>query len=222
MASALTLELRASTKFPQTTAAQLENAGSPEAVPGPIMPVGNVPWVLDVFGGNKELVPVHRSSVALDNDKDPSIAGGLIAGPLDNARMTTEISGTTARTPVHTSTPVFFVYLGNDSETDSAAPGMVAGWAVMRLVVDKDRRLLSTVQFTQLTGTAKRSDGQLEVVTEKLPKGWLKISPNAPLPPGEYALLPVMRQPNAFSTSVFDFKVDPDSANAKDAFTSEH
>ena len=234
--SALTLKLRASTPrvqttatsvqttatSVQTTAAQLGDAAFPEGVPAPNMPVGNLPWVLDVFDGNKELVPVHRSSVQLDSHNGSNIAGALIAGPIYQSRFTTEISGNTARTPVHTSTPVFFVYVGDESESGPAAPSVVAGWAVMRLVVDKDRRLLSTVQFTQLTDNAKRSDGQLEVTTEKLPRGWLKISPSAPLTPGEYALLPVMRQTNAFSTSVFDFKVDPESANAKDAFTSEH
>ncbi len=93
----------------------------------------------------------------------------------------------------------------------------MAGWALVHAIVDKDRRLLSTVKFTQLTGNAKRNDTQVEVETEKLPDGWLKITPKTPLPAGEYALEPVMKQENAYSLRVYDFRFDPSAENDPDA-----
>ena len=93
----------------------------------------------------------------------------------------------------------------------------MAGWAIVHAILDKDRRLLSTVKFTQLSGNAKRNDTQVEVETEKLPDGWLKITPKEQLLAGEYALEPVMKQENAFSLLVYDFRLDPSAENDPDA-----
>lgn len=90
-------------------------------------------------------------------------------------------------------------------------------YAIVRATPDKDRRVFAQIRFTQLTGNAKRNDGQVETATERLPDGWLKIKPTTPLAPGEYALTPVPKAQNAFATVVFDFQVDPAAANDTDA-----
>ena len=92
----------------------------------------------------------------------------------------------------------------------------MAGWAIVHAIVDKDRRLLSTVKFTQLTGDAKRNDAQIEIEVKELPGGWLEITPKDQMPYGEYALEPVMKQENAYSLSVYDFRVDPFADNDSD------
>jgi hypothetical protein len=115
---------------------------------------------------------------------------------------------------LHSGTPVFYLHFDQDPDAGQTS---MAGWAVVHAIADKDRRLLSTVKFTQLTGTAKRNDTQVELDTEKLPNGWLKITPRQPLPPGEYALEPVMRQENAYSLMVYDFRLDPSAENDADA-----
>ena len=192
--------------------------GSVEAAPGLTIPRRGLPWAVDTFEEKKELVPVHPSAVQLNQHKGANATGGLLAGPFYKAKMTTELAGASARTAIHSGSPVFFVPIPDEADPDSAGQPMM-GWAVMHVVVVQDHRMLSTIKFTQLTGNAKRSDGQVEVTTEKLPHGWLKITPITPLAPGEYALLPVPAQANAFSTSVYDFKVDPEAPNASDAVT---
>jgi len=86
--------------------------------------------------------------------------------------------------------------------------------------VNNGHRILSQVRFTQLTGNAKRSDDQIDATVEKLPDGWLKITPKVPLIPGEYAILPVPRIAGHFSTVVFDFTVDPKAPNSSEAHSS--
>ena len=157
---------------------------------------------------------MHSSAVQVNNHKGGNIAGGLLAGPFYKAKMTTEIQGRAARTVIHTATPVFYLHF--DQEPDSGQSAM-AGWAIVHALVDNDRRLLSTVKFTQLTGNAKRNDTQVEIATESLPDGWLKITAKGPLPPGEYALEPVMKQENAYSLMVYDFRLDPAAENDPDA-----
>ncbi|RRA47906.1 hypothetical protein D1Y84_05975 [Acidipila sp. EB88] len=188
---------------------------APEPVPGLRIPNGGTPWVLDEFKGGKQLVPVHSTAVAINNHKGGNVAGGLLAGPFYKARFSTEIDGVAAKTVVHTGAPVFYVKI----EGPETGQSLMAGWAVVHALVDRDRRLLSTVKFTQWTGNAKRNDTEVEVATETLPDGWVKITPKGQLPEGEYALEPVMKQENAFSTMVFDFRVDASAQNDADAVT---
>ncbi len=190
--------------------------GAPEAAPGLRIPSGARPWALDEYQGKKQLVPIHSTAVQPNNHKGSNVAGGLLAGPFYKAKFTTEIDGKSAATAVHTGQPVFYVRTGSEAD---AGTSMVAGWAVVHAVAENSRRLLSTVQFTQLTGNAKRSSAQVEVMMESLPGGWIRITPKEALAPGEYALQPVMRQANAFSTVVYDFRVDPLAENDADVVT---
>lgn len=160
-------------------------------------------------------MPVHSSAVQTNNHRGSNVAGGLLAGPFFKSKFTTEIEGTQARTILHKTTPVFYV---RQQEAESGTSTM-AGWAVVHVVLAKDHRLLSTVKFTQLTGSAKRNDTQVDVTTDSLGDGWLRITPKESLAPGEYALEPVLKQENAYSTMVYDFRIEPAGENSPDAVT---
>lgn len=197
--------------------AAFAQGSAPEAAPGLPLPNGNRPYALDTFKGEKQLVPVHSSAVQANNHKGANVAGGLLAGPFYKAKFTTELSGPSAHTAIHSTSPTFYVRVQRADSGEDA--GVVAGWAIVHAAVDKDHRLLSTVKFTQFTGSAKRNDSQVDVTIAELGDGWLSITPKAPMPNGEYALLPVTRQENTFSTIVFDFRIDPTAENAADAVT---
>ena len=136
--------------------------------------------------------------------------------------MTVELAGLHARTVLHDARPTFFVHLMED--TDSAgdtANSDTAVWALVRANGSGDRRVFAKIQFTQLTGHAKRADGLIETATERLSGGWLKITPAAGLAPGEYAISPVPRTPNTFASVIFDFTLDPAAPNAVDAIVAK-
>jgi len=188
---------------------------APEAAPGLRVPSGGRPYALDVFAGNSELVPMHSSTVQTNNHNGSNVAGSLFAGPFYKTRFTTELQGTTAKSVLHSPSPTFYIHLQPANDDDGESP--IAGWAIVHATVAKDHRLLTTVKFTQFTGHAKRDDSQVDVTLVTLSNGWISLTPKDPLSIGEYALLPVMRQTNAYSTSVYDFKVDPEAENAPDA-----
>lgn len=188
----------------------------PEPIPGLRLPNGSRPWALDQFSGKPQLVPIHSSAVQTNNHKGSNVAGGLLAGPFYKSRFSTELQGIKAQTVLHTGSPVFYLHF--DPQADAGQSAM-AGWAIVHAVVDKDRRLLSTVKFTQLTGNAKRNDTQIEATTESLPDGWIRITPKDALPAGEYALEPVLKQENAYSLAVYDFRIDAAAQNDADALS---
>lgn len=187
----------------------------PEPIPGVHIPSGSVPWAVDVYSGKPELVPIHHTAINVDNHRGANVAGSLAGSFFYKPKMTTEIEGAHARVALHTSKPVFYVHVMSDPDGDQSS--FFDHWAIVQAVVKKDKRIISQIKFTQLTGKAKRDSSQIDATVESLAGGWLKITPVNPLTPGEYALLPVTKVANTFSTVVFDFTVDPNAANAPDA-----
>jgi len=194
--------------------------GAPIAAPGLAIPDGALPWALDHFEGKPELVPIHHSEVQLNSHKGLNIAGSL-AGPIYRPKTTVELAGAHARTVLHDPTPSIYIHLLDDPDGSGPAGSDQSSttFAIVQAVSDprNDRRVLAQITYTQLSGDAKRKDGIVETTDERLPGGWWKITPIAPLLPGEYALNPIPKAQNSFSTTVFDFTLDPAGPNAADA-----
>jgi hypothetical protein len=201
--------------LPFTQFAQAQS--SPEPIPGVHIPNGSVPWAVDVYDGKQQIVPIHHTAIEVNNHKGANVAGSLAGSFFYKPKMTTEVNGAHARLALHTDKPIFYVRVMDDPDGDSS--GTFSHWAIVRATVKKDRRILAKVNFTQLTGNAKRSDSQVDATLETLPDGWLKITPANPLAPGEYALQPVTKVANTFSTVIFDFSIDPKAPKAPDALS---
>lgn len=190
---------------------------TPEPIPGVHIPNGDIPWAVDVYDGKQQIVPIHHTTVDLNNHNGANIAGSLAGSFFYKPKMTTELNGAHARVSLHTDKPVFYVHVMDDPGGDSS--DVSAHWAIVRATVKKDHRVLAQIKFTQLTGNAKRSDSQVDANIEKLADGWLKITPTNPLSPGEYVLQPIPKGQNTFSSVVFDFSIDPKGPNAPDALS---
>jgi hypothetical protein len=192
----------------------------PEVAPGLQIPNGSgaLPLALDHFDGKPELVPVHHSTIEVNNHKGANVAGSLAGSFFYKPKMTTEVSGLHARTAIHDTKPSFYVHVSDDADSAGDSPNSnTASWGLVRANIDKDRRVFSKVLFTQLTGNAKRIEGLIDVDTETISGGWLKMTPKNELAPGEYALMPILKAANTFSTVVFDFSLDATAPNAVDA-----
>lgn len=189
----------------------------PEPIPGVQITNGSYPWAVDIYEGKQELVPIHHTNIDVNNHKGANVAGSLAGSVFYKPKMTTEIAGTHARVALHSDKPVFYVHLMDEDSSADSSDNLLAPWAIVRAKIDKDRRVLTQVNFTQLTGNAKRSNSQVDVTVEKLPEGWLRITPTTPLATGEYALQPIPKVANTFSTVVFDFTLDPKAPNSPEA-----
>ena len=81
----------------------------PEVAPGLFIPHGGIPWALDIFAGAPELVPIHHSTVSVDNHRGSNLARSAVFG---KQKMTTQLDGLHANTRLHTTAPAFFVPVG--------------------------------------------------------------------------------------------------------------
>lgn len=189
----------------------------PEPIPGVQITNGSYPWAVDTYEGKQELVPIHHTNIGVNNHKGANVAGSLAGSFFYKPKLTTEIEGAHARVALHSDKPIFYVHLMEEDSSADSSENLLGPWALVRAKIDKDHRVLSQVKFTQLTGNAKRSDSRVDTSIEKLPDGWFRITPKEPLDPGEYALQPIPRVANTFSTIVFDFTLDPKAPNSPEA-----
>jgi hypothetical protein len=192
----------------------------PEVAPGLRIPNGSgaIPLALDRFNGVAELVPIHHSTVEVNNHTGANLAGSLAGSFFYKPKVTTELAGTEARTRLHSLQPSIFIHVlvDPDSTADSANSD-TSQWALVSATVKKDRRVFTKIRFTQLTGHAQRAEGVVETETETLAGGWLKLTPLTLLEPGEYAVMPVPRAANTFASTIFDFAIDPAAPNSNSA-----
>jgi hypothetical protein len=191
---------------------------APEPIPGVHITNGSIPWAVDTYEGKRQVVPIHHTTVELNSHKGANIAGSLAGNVFYKPKMTIEVKGAHARVALHTDKPIFYVQVLDDPGGDSDNPA--GNLVINRATINQDRRIFSQTNFTQLTGNAKRRDLQVDISIEKLADGWLRIVPKAPLAPGEYALQPVPKAANTYSTVVFDFTIDVNAPNAPDALSS--
>jgi len=195
------------------------HAQSVTVAPGLTIPSGSLPWALDQFEGKTQLVPIHHSTVEVNNHKGANVAGSMAGSFFYKPKMTTELAGLHARTVLHDPKATIYLLL-RDQDPDGGGDGATsntATWVLVKASLTKERRIFAKVQFTQLTGNAKRADGVVETTAETLPGGWLKLTPRTALEPGEYAVTPMFKVQNTFSTVVYDFTLDPTGRNVADA-----
>ena len=150
-------------------------------------------------------MPVHHSTVAVNNHRGANFASGLVFG---KQKVTTQLDGLHAATRLHTQTPSFFVPLGEEDQGHDAKDADLADWAIVQAEPAKDHRVMQQLSFTVVGTGAKRQEGTIAVDTVKVVGNFLRLTPKAPMPEGEYAIVPLMHTPNTFASVVYDFGIE--------------
>lgn len=203
--SAQTADRSASPASPATAAPPAHSStyavvnGELVVAPGLRIPNGNVPWALDTINGRQVLVPVHHSA--------------LTPAPTNAA-----LQGAAPATPLHATEPVFFIHTSDRTENNGdAGRGTPTGWALLPVKVEGGTRTVSRVKFADVNAATVCGEPVICTQAESLPGGWLRMTPRDPLPPGQYALLPVPRTSTSLSPLAYDFVVSADAAAPKDS-----
>ncbi len=180
------------------------------AAPGLAVPNGNLPWALDTSDGTPALLAIHHSSIT-----EPPHAG---TAAQDEPGLTHTLAGAHARTVLRTTLPILFVHTNDRTEnTGDAGRGNPTGWALVSATASFGGRTMPHVRFDQIAQGTACVAPLVCLKAESLPGGWLRLTPQAPLVPGDYALVPVARQSRPGVVVVYDFTVDPTAPLARDA-----
>jgi hypothetical protein len=189
-----------------------------EVEPGLTIPNSKTPWAVDEFGNHRQIVPIHHSMVTVNKHAGANVAGSLAGSVFYKPKLTTELDGLSSRNQLHFDKPVFYLLFDEDQDPDGQGKSSDRyDFVISRVEAMKDKRVVDQLAYTQLTGNAKRTDSVVETETTFMSDGWMRIVPKAPMPEGEYVLLPIPKLKGSFSQTVWDFGIHAQAPNAKDA-----
>ena len=191
-----------------------------EIEPGLKIPNAKTPWAIDTFDSQRELVPIHHSTITVNKHTASNLAGSVAGSVFYKPKLTTELNGLNSRNQLHSNKPALYLFFEEDQDTDGQGKSTdTYDFVIARVeqIKAKDKRVIDQLAITQLTGHAKRREDFVETEITQMQDGWFRIEPKAPMPEGEYVLLPIPKMNGTYSTIVWDFGINSKAPNAKDA-----
>jgi hypothetical protein len=198
-----------------------EEAKSPTVAPGLRLPPEGGVYALDTYLSEPQLLPLDQSTGQINKNTKKNILRAAV-NPVAGSKMTIELPGARSKIQVHAALPTFYVNLDpvEEEEAESAPAGKSSPakpaaelpWDRFRIVhvqVKGDKRIVGAVK-TAVYGKASSEQDTVPAMAEQLGEGWVKITPKAPLPPGEYALAEMLGK-QGINSYVWDFGVHPDA-----------
>jgi hypothetical protein len=202
-------------------------ARQPEVATGLALPDEDAVFALDTFNGAPELVEL----VSIDMDINAKIHNGLNAlNPLSSSKANLELEGAHAKVHLHVGSPVIYLSLAAPdahavlSHAQAVHPGKAhevanrmrganspaSGFAIVRADERSTVRIVGAIHVSP-SGALTQEENLIPAKVEELPgKHWIKITPQKPLTPGEYALVEIISA-SEINQSVWDFRIDPQS-----------
>ena len=181
--------------------------GQLTVAPGLRIPNGNLPWALDAVADKPALIPIHHSAITEPAGIDTEADGLMHTLP-----------GAHARTVLRSAEPAFFIHGSEKTEnTGDAGRGNPTGWALVSATNQNGSRTLPHVRFVQISQGTACAAPVICLQAEALADGWIRLTVRAPLPAGDYALVPVQRQPKSGVLVLYDFVIDAGASLPRDA-----
>ena len=182
------------------------------------IPNAKTPWVLEIYQGNRQLVPIHHSTVTVNRHTGANLAGAVYGSVFFKPKITTELDGINSHNQLHSTSPVF--YLLCEEDVDPGAPAKDADlptFVISRVKQMQDKRVVDRLAVNAFTGKGPHTIDQIEVDTKQMKDGWIQITPKAPMAEGEYVILPLPKTSGSYSMMVWDFGINLSAPNEKDA-----
>jgi len=211
-------------------------ARTPEVAPNLRLPEETSVLVLDTFNNTPELVPLEQQGGDLNKETAHNVLK-VEVNPSSSPHRLLDIPGDRADIQVHVPTPVLYLRVGADDTEDAGSSAITvdthgaagratpsggaeaSDYVLEHLEVRGDIRILNSFRI-KLLGSKPQPD-VVEVHTQTLPGGhWLKLTPDNPLEPGEYALVEVLSG-HEVNLGIWDFGIHPAAHDNAEAIRPE-
>ena len=169
------------------------------------LPRAGTVFLLSTRLGKPALLQLHAAEIVTNSHAAGNFARSMV---YVGARASFELKGLKAPTNVDAQQPGILVHLtGDDPELLRTRVHLI------RLQQTKDRRVVSNYSQNVFGGQrTKKFDDVAVTKTDVDPDVWLKLTPEEPLTPGEYCVLFMPKDTNAWPDAVYDFDVSSDVA----------
>jgi hypothetical protein len=207
--SAATRELAAEAEADR----RAEEAKSPTVAPGVRLPDDGGVFLLDHYEGNNDLVELLQNGGEINAERGKNILRAAI-NPFASVKQSIELKGPRARIHSHDAQPAFFLNVSLSDASD-ATPTLRKNdldlaqdrFRIVRMREKNDNRVVGNLKIA-LTGHVTQEGDWVPVAQEPVSGGWVKITPQQPLGPGEYAIVEMLNS-KEMNLYVWDFGYDP-------------
>lgn len=200
-----------------------EAARTPLVAPNLRLPMQGGVFIMDTYRDEPLLIEMSQSSSELNKDVKGNILRATI-NPFASNKQKITVPGAHAKIQVHVPRPEVFFNVddqqqpakdkqptsGNPDKTEDMTlipPKAVDRFRFIRLNSKKDSRIVGDVKVT-ITGKTTQEQTFIPAKGELLGGGWVKISPEQDLAPGEYAVAEMLGE-KEMNLYVWDFGVNP-------------
>ncbi len=215
---------------------QHARARTPDVSPGLRLPDQDGVWALDTFQDQPELVALAQNSGSVDRQTGHNVLRATL-NPIGGIKQSVHIPGAESKVKLHVNDPAFYISIlgADDNEADSSAvtvdthglgsdkdknslSSANSQYAIVRVRSNfkKDYRVVSDVKIG-VAGKVTQTEDVIPTTVQTLPGNrWMKVTPAQPLTIGDYALMEVLG-PGEVNLSVWDFRIDPQGPDNKNA-----
>jgi hypothetical protein len=158
--------------------------------------------LLDTSSPVPKAVVVHATEIKSNAHAGSNFARGMVyAGP----HSSVELDGVTSSLILTNSSPSFFVRLPTE-DPDTLRNRIT----LVRLKPTKDTRVVLDFSQNVFGGSRKRHTDDIAIVKTDVDGGSIaKVTPLKPLDPGEYGIIFLPKDQMLFSSTVYDFTIEP-------------
>jgi hypothetical protein len=201
-----------------------EDPETPIVAPGLHLPDGGGVFLLDNFQQQPQLLELMQNGGELNRHMRKNILRAVIDPLALSSKQTIELKGEHAKVQSHLAQPAIFVDVdpapaaGQPStQTVSTKDKAPQHFGIVRMETNKKNvRVVGNLNVA-VYGKVSQKENWIKTTTTQV-GDWVKVVPDDPLPPGEYAVVELLEkgQVNLF---VWDFGVDPSAPANPNAWT---
>ncbi|HKT24007.1 MAG TPA: hypothetical protein VJR04_05360 [Terriglobales bacterium] len=196
-----------------------EEDAPPLVAPGLRLPDSGGVFLFDTYRGQPQLVEIPQNGGELNKQTGRNIMRAVINPIPTGSKQSIELKGTHANAQAHEDTPTLFVNVtpsSTDTQDNKTASELNPAdrFKIVRVQEKKNTRVVSNVKIS-LLGKVSNQEDIIPATAKQVNGGeWLKLTPQHPLAPGEYAVVEML-DPKTINMFVWDFGVNPNApANA--------
>jgi hypothetical protein len=215
---------------------QRERARTPDVLPGLRLPDEDGVWALDTFHDQPELVVLAQNTGGVNRQAGHNVLRAAL-NPIGGIQQSIQIPGAESKVKLHVNDPALYVSITgvDDDEAVSsavtvdthgagsikdknAASSANSQYAIVRVRSNfkKDLRVVSGIKIG-VAGKVTQTEDVIPTTAQVLPGNrWVRLTPREPLTIGDYALMELLG-PGEVNLSVWDFRIDPQGPDNKNA-----
>jgi hypothetical protein len=191
---------------------QAEEARNPHVAPGLQLPDEGGVILLDTFQNQPQLVELLQSGSEINANTKNNILRGVI-NPIASAKQTIELPGAHAKVQSHVAMPS--IYINTDRQDQASEEKQQTElpfdrFKIVRMQMKGDKRIVGDLKIA-IYGKVSQQQKVVSAHTEKITGGWVKLTPDASLATGEYAIVEMLGK-EGMNLNVWDFGVNPAAA----------